>query len=89
MAGLAQRIEAEPFSAKKIELLQREAPALASCTTAEVQTIVRLFQFSAEQTQALRMLFPKVVDKQNYSQAIDILGFQTDKDKLKQELNLP
>jgi len=83
-----QKVQAEPFAAKQIELLQREVPTLPPITSADAKNIASLLKFTAEQVQTLKLLFPKVTDRQNFGQALEIISFQSDRDNLKRELGL-
>jgi hypothetical protein len=57
-------------------------------TSAEAKGIASLLKFTAEQVKALKLLFPKVSDSQNFGQALEIISFQSDRDNLKRELGL-
>jgi len=83
-----QKVQAEPFAAKQIELLQREVPTLPPISSADAKSIASLLKFTAEQVQTLKLLFPKVTDRQNFAIALEVISFQSDRDNLKRELGL-
>jgi hypothetical protein len=85
---LIQRVQAEPFAAKQIELLQREVPNLPPISSSDAKSIASLLKFTAEQVQTLKLLFPKVTDRHNFVQALEVISFQSERDNLKRELGL-
>jgi hypothetical protein len=73
------------FGADKIKLL-KTALKHSYFTTDQVIKIIAAFSFGSEKVQAGGMLYPKVIDKQNFYRVYPELEFQGDRDQLMKEV---
>lgn len=69
------------FDSERTKLI--ETALMTSDFTAEqCKRITKAYSFDSERIKVLQMMYPQVVDKQNFFKAIESLKFQSDKDKM-------
>ena len=75
-------IRSESFSDDKLAVL-RDASRGRQFTSAQVRGLMDLFAFSDDKVDAAVILYPKVVDQQNWYTVYGALTFSSDKDALR------
>jgi len=73
----------EPFAKDKMNILE-EASQGNYFLVSQVLQVLPQFQFSKDRLQAVRMLWPRVLDRQNASELYGAFSFSKDKAELKQ-----
>lgn len=54
-----------------------------SLTSAQCKALVDIFSFTSEKIEAIKVMYPGVVDKRNYYMVIDKLSFSSEKDQVR------
>lgn len=54
-----------------------------SLTSAQCKALVDIFSFTSEKIEAIKVMYPQVVDKRNYYMVIDKLTFSSEKDQVR------
>jgi hypothetical protein len=85
MDGLKAAIAAEGFGDGKVAVL-RTAVAENWFTTEQVVELLPLFAFSDDRVEAAAVLYPKVLDPENWFRVYGGFDFDSDKDELRRRL---
>lgn len=86
LAGLMQAIEAESFPRDQLRVLGEAAPA-NWFVVAQVQRLLKHFDFPNDKLAAARILKPRILDRENYFQLYGSFDFPNDKAELKKILS--
>ena|GEM_PF-3750468 len=81
-ASLLSTVEGESFASGKIQVL-KSAAAHHHFRISQVSQLLNKFSFSGEKIKAVRILYPKVVDRKNAFKLYNAFTFETDKRKLR------
>lgn len=84
---LLASLKAESFSSGKRGVLQMAAPYNYFSTT-QVKTLIQTFSFSSDQVDAAVLLYPQVIDYQNFYQVMDVFAFESSKQEVRERLGL-
>lgn len=82
LSRIRSSIAAESFSDDRLAIL-RDASRGRYFTSAQVLSMMELFSFSDDKVEAAVILFPRVVDQQNWYTVYSGLTFSSDKDRLR------
>lgn len=82
MSELFQQIDARHFPGEKLDLLKERAPSLL-LTTRQAIALARTMSHASHQVEVLSLLYPRVVDPQNFGEAYDSLPFDPDRQALR------
>lgn len=83
---LLSALEAEGFSKGKFRVLQSAIPH-NNFTVEQVKKVMKKFSFSKGKTRAAAMMYPRILDKNNFYKVYEELPFDSDKEKLKQMIS--
>ena len=81
------RVQAERFDSGKIEVIRRLS-ARNQFTTREAKALANTCAFEDTKVEALIALYPAVVDKERFWNALDILTFDSSRRRVERSLNL-
>ncbi len=87
MDGLRAAIEGESFGDGKVAVL-RAAAAGNWFTTDQVIELLPLFAFSDDRVEAAVVLYPRVLDPENWFRVYGAFDFDSDKDEVRRRLGL-
>ncbi|NOZ00773.1 MAG: DUF4476 domain-containing protein [Deltaproteobacteria bacterium] len=74
-----------PFAADRLKML-REARKRNYFTTRQVRAVMAVFEFGADKVKAAAMMYPRVVDKQNFHEVYPDLEFENDRNALRKKV---
>jgi len=83
LSRIRDAVASENFSAEQFAVLNSASNG-RKFTTAQVNTLMQLFNFSDDRIEVAVMLYPQVVDPQNWYTVYGALTFSSDKDELRQ-----
>jgi hypothetical protein len=85
---LVDRVRAEQFASKQLEVLSASLNMIGQLSANDARTIVQLFKYAQDQKAAINNLFPKVFDKQNMMTVISVMQYESDREELKRKYNV-
>lgn len=74
-------VKNEPFEKDRIALINA-ALASSDFTTAQCLQLVKFYTFDNERMKIMKMIYPRIVDKEAFFTVINILTFSSSKDKM-------
>lgn len=84
-AGLVQDLRNLSFSSEQLDLL-RDVARHQWFLTDQVRQVMQVFSFDSEKVEAAAVLYPKVLDRQNFYQVYADFTFDSDRQKLRQRV---
>lgn len=84
-AQLLVTLRRSPYSSSRIAILQ-DVARFNAFTTAQVTDIIRLFPYSSDKVKVATMLYPSVVDPQNFYQVVAQLPYESDRRRLRTQI---
>ena len=84
-AELVQDLRNRSFSSEQLDLL-RDVARHQWFLTAQVRQVMQVFSFDSEKVEAAAILYPKVLDRENFYQAYADFTFDSDRQKLRQRV---
>jgi hypothetical protein len=79
---LINNLKNEPFSSGKLNIL-KDAVRGNYFTSEQVVDILSVFDFEKDKLESAKMLYPKVVDKNNFFKVYSVFKFNSDKEELR------
>lgn len=76
-----QSVKKASFDSDKMELI-KTAVATADFTSAQCRRVVDLYSFDDEKLKVMKLMFPRIADKENFVVVIDALTFTLNKDEM-------
>lgn len=74
-------VKKESFSNSRLKMLET-AVATTDFTTEQCQQLVKLFSFNEDKMKAMKLMYPRIVDKEAFFTVISLLSFSSDRDKM-------
>lgn len=61
--------------------------SIPQLTCSDARTIVQSFKYTHDQKEAIALMYPKLVDRQNLGLVISVLAYETDREELMGKYN--
>lgn len=87
LAKFIEALRALSFDDKKATALKQYVP-FQNFTCGQTVRLVKQFSFGDGQTQAAIMLYPRLVDPQNFYQVLAAMTFESDRDRVRKALKM-
>jgi len=84
-AGLLQDLRNLSFSSEQLALL-RDVARHQWFLTAQVAQVMQVFSFDSEKVEAAAILYPKVLDREDFYQVYAVFTFDSDRQKLRERV---
>lgn len=75
------KMKSESFSKNRLKMIEA-ALVNSDFTSAQGAKLVRLFDFDKDRMEAMKMMYPQVVDKESFFLVIDVLTYSSSKEKM-------
>lgn len=79
---LYQKVKDKPFKDERLKIL-REAASLSDFTCDEIVQLMKIFNFDDERLEALAILEPTIIDRENTDRIVDSMTFISGEEKAK------
>lgn len=83
---LYQKVKDKPFKDERLKIL-REAASQSDFTCDEIVQLMKIFNFDDERLEALAILEPTIIDRENTNRIVDSMTFISGEEKAKNILN--
>jgi hypothetical protein len=85
---LTDRVRGEQYASKQLEVLGQGLQTVRQLTCNDAKAVVQLFKYVQDQKEAINLMVPKIVDRQNMSSVISVLQYESDREELKRKYNV-
>lgn len=76
-----QKVKKEPFSDNRLKMIEA-ALVSSDFTSGQCAQLAKLYSFDDDRMKVMKMMYPRIVDKEAFFVAVDVLTFSSNKDKM-------
>lgn len=80
--SLVQRVKDEPFTSGRMDLI-KTALLNSNFTTEQCGRLINIFSFDSEKMSIMKLMYPRIIDKEGFFVLLDSLSFPSSKNEIK------